>query len=415
MQLESTARIEKLWKTEDVRAREKQHPQDFPALPEIPVGRYTRDDFFQLEIRHLWPKTWLLVGIADELPTAGSYRSYTLNGAPVVVVRGKDNAIRAFYNVCQHRGATLVTATSGTVNTFNCRYHCWSYRLDGALEFVPDEHDFAGLDRSKKSLRPLRCELWGNLIFICFDPAARPLADHLGGLVDALSDVPLDKVRLYTTLEYDVACNWKCIHDAFSETYHVKYVHAGSVNMAINPRFTARYMFPNGHNGMTVKARGDATSGMVNVFDRSGNAPPEPGQMKEITRMGQRSYNIFPNVTMPIAEDLFPAMSLWPLAPDRTRFEIRFLKIPAADGSFDTQVDRDTVAAFDAIAKEDLSALEDMQSALASGGIDTMPLCYGEQFLYNFHRELDRVIGKERVPGDLAVSDIEIPLVGAAS
>ncbi len=162
-----------------------------------------------------------------------------------------------------------------------------------------------------------------------------------------------------------------------------------------------------------VKARGDATSGMVNVFDRSGNAPPVAGQLKEITRMGQRSYNIFPNVTMPIAENLFPAMSLWPLAPDRTRFEIRFLKIPAADGSFDTQVDKDTVAAFGAVAQEDLSVLEDMQSALASGGIGTMPICYGEQFLYNFHRELDRVIGKERVPVDLAVTDIDIPLVGA--
>ena len=202
MQLESTARIENLWQTEDIRATEKRHPSDFPALPEIPVGRYTRDDFFQLERQHLWSKTWLLVGVANELPTPGSFRSYTLNGVPVVVVRGNDGAIRAFYNVCQHRGATLVTATSGAVKTFNCRYHCWSYDLEGKLAFVPDEHDFAGLDRSKRSLRPLRCELWGNLIFLCFDPAARPLSDHLASLSDALSDVPLDKVQLYTTLEY---------------------------------------------------------------------------------------------------------------------------------------------------------------------------------------------------------------------
>ena len=415
MQLESVVHVEKLWRTEESRSLNRQHPEGFPTLPEIPTGRYTSEEFFLLEKKYLWPKTWLFVGLADEVPTAGCFRSYTINDVPVLVVRGKDQKIRAFYNVCQHRGATLTQKPEGKTNNLTCRYHCWSYGLDGSLTFVPDEHDFPNLDRARKSLHPLRCEMHGNLIFINFDLAADPLIEYLGALGHVLSDVPLDKVRLYKTLTYDVACNWKCIHDAFSETYHVKYVHTNSVNLAIDSKYTARFMYPNGHNGMIVKAQSGPETGMVNVFDRtSGNeaAPPAASGLKEVTRMGQRSYNVFPHLTIPIAENLFPILSPWPVSVGRTRLEVRFLKIPAADGSFDTEADRATVEFFDAITREDISALADMQGSLSSGGIASMPLCYGEQFICNYHQEIDRVIGRSRVPAELRIEEVTLPLVG---
>lgn len=422
MEIESVSRIEELWQAEEARAKKKAHPENFPSLPEIPAGRYFRDDFFDAERKHLWNRTWLFVGLLDDIPEIGSYRSLQINGAPLVIVRNSDASVGCFYNVCQHRGATLVTQEHGKTHRFICRYHCWSYSLNGALSFVPDEHDFPGLDRSAKGLKALRCETWGNLIFISFDQNIMPLADYLGDLQDSLSDVPFDKVRLYRTLRYDVACNWKCVHDAFSETYHVRYVHSGSVNMAIDPAYTARFMYAHGHNGMIVKARANEGSGMINVFDRSsGNAnemslaTTTNAQLSEITRRGQRSYNIFPNMTMPIAENIFPILSLWPISSGQTQVEVRFLKICESSEALDSPADREVVSFFDSVTQEDISALEEMQGSLGSGGITSMPLCYGEQFIFNFHQEIDRIIGRENIAEDLRIENVELPLVSLAA
>ena len=415
MNLESMAQIQEIWTAEELRHHKKEHPGDFPGLPELPVGRYTRPDFFQLEKELLWPHTWLLVGLADELPSNGRFTRRLINGVPVIVVRGNDQKIRAFYNVCQHRGATLVLEEAGKAHGFVCRYHCWSYGLDGSLKFVPDEHDFPGLDRSKKALRSLRCESYGNLLFVSFDPDIRPLSSHLGGILQVLADVPMDRARLYQTLDYEVACNWKCVHDAFSETYHVKYVHTQSVNLAIDPKCTARHMLRNGHNAMVVKSRGDPATGIVNVFDRQSTADRAlvgAHHLNEITRISQRSYNVFPNLTVPIAEGLFPILAVWPISVDRTRMQIHFLKIARPDEDLDTPAARETVAMFGAVVGEDLHALADMQASLASGGISAMPLCYGEQFIYNYHQEIDRVIGRSNIPSDLLTQEVELPLAG---
>lgn len=413
MELESVPRIEKLWSDEEARAKTKRYPENFPPLPPLAAGRYTREDFFALEKANLWRKTWLFVGLADELQSPGSFKTLEIADVPIIIVRGEDQVIRAFHNTCQHRGAMLVPQAEGCAKAFSCRYHCWTYDLYGTLRHVPDQHDFAGLDCSKKSLQALRCELHGNLVFISQDPQAKPLHEFLGALNHMLGDVPWDRVRLYKVFEWDVDCNWKCIHDAFSETYHVKYIHRNSVNAAINQAYTARHMLGNGHNAMVVKNRAASGADFANVFDRRAMdklKPTDGSGLYAITGQAQRSYNIFPNLTVPIAENLFTVLSVWPLAVDKCRVRLHYIKHPS-QSPLDTESDRQTVEFFNAVLLEDFGAVKGMNASLAGGGITEIPLCYGEQFIYNFHKELDRTIGRSAIPPELRVHEVELPLV----
>src|SRR6202000_3209327 len=135
--------------------------------------------------------------IADELPSTGSYKTLSVNEILILLVRGNDNVVRAFYNTCQHRGTMLVSKPEGNVQKFACRYHCWTYSLDGKLIFVTDERLFPGLDKSSKSLKSIRCESFGNLIFVNLDSHATALRTFLGGVLDVLADVPMDSLGLY--------------------------------------------------------------------------------------------------------------------------------------------------------------------------------------------------------------------------
>jgi len=412
VKIESVEHIESLWQAESARRAAGQWPENFPPLPEIPVNRYVSKEFAQLERDHVWRQSWIFVAHESELPERGCYLTRDLAGVPMIVIRDADGTIRAFHNVCQHRGARLLQAESGKTDSIICPYHCWSYSLGGTLRFIPEACDFPHLEKDGRKLAPIHCRNYRGLIFISVLEDPQPLEVFLGAMTEALADVPLESAHVIRRVVLPAACNWKCVHDAFSETYHVRFVHAQSVNLAIDPHFTARYMMRGGHNGMVVKARLEDGSNLVNVFDRGGSADTgeQPGALLPITRQSQRSYNIFPNLTVPIAENLFPILAAWPVSEDRCDVEIRFLKL--ADGAGSAESDAAVIEAFLAIAGEDLAALAGIQTSMAGGGLKTMVLGYGEQFIANFHLEVDRMIGPQALPPAFRVPPVELPLVG---
>ena len=159
-------------------------PEGFPALPDLPAGRYTDPQFFELERQHLWRKAWLFAAHIDELLEPGCFITWENTGSPVVIVHGRDGAINAFYNTCRHRGAPVVTESSGRRPTLTCKYHGWSYALSGELLSVRSPEDFTDLDFSCRGLLPVRCERFGNLIFLNFDEHAPTLLEWLGPLAE---------------------------------------------------------------------------------------------------------------------------------------------------------------------------------------------------------------------------------------
>lgn len=387
----------------DLEAARTSPPRGFPALPEIPAGRYTRPDFFALEVEHLWGKTWICAGREDDIdPAPGSYRTFKKLGSPMLIVRGRDGALRAFYNTCRHRGAPVVRDETGRASLLRCQFHSWSYGLDGRLLSVPDEHDFACLDAEKRGLLPIRLEIWGGLLFVNENRDAAPLKDFLGPFVSGAECANMASLRTVHRQKYTIECNWKAAIDAFLEIYHLDTLHPGARGMIDCPA-NAIELGPNGHSLQVMRKR-MRPGGNWNTL---AGAPDIPA-MPELYRRNTVSYSIFPNIIMPIEVIGVPLLIFYPLGPRRCEMQAIFLGPDWGDGPrpafWDTFLE-----AYCNVLLEDQLNLAPIQDSLDCPAFSGMLINYQERRIYWLHEEIDRLIGLQRVPRELAVSQLLTP------
>lgn len=222
----------------------------------ITGDRYWSKEFADREWQHMWTKIWHLAGRTAQLEEPGDFIVHTFAHESVILVRQRDGAIKAFFNVCMHRGNQLVSAEEGGVTShFTCPYHNWQWNIDGTLDHVQDEEDFPqGSPCGKLKLKELRCETWGGFIFWSFDPQAVPLLDYLAPVPDLLGNRDLENhVRVvWRTLR--VKTNWKFASDNFNEAYHIPAVHPQFMPMIDDHYSTTTFeMYPAGHNRMIEK------------------------------------------------------------------------------------------------------------------------------------------------------------------
>ncbi|HEY8351165.1 MAG TPA: Rieske (2Fe-2S) protein, partial [Sphingomonadales bacterium] len=184
-------------------------PPGFPELPTIPGGRYTDPEFLALEQKYLWQRSWVYACHSDELPEPGSFILWEKLGSPILIVRGKDNVIRAFYNTCRHRGAPLVQEDKGRVAGLVCRYHGWTYDLAGQLVNLRDARDFVNFDKTCHNLVEIPCAMFGNWVFINEDPDAGPLEEALGPALEDWRTLQIEDLRHVHSASFEVACNVK--------------------------------------------------------------------------------------------------------------------------------------------------------------------------------------------------------------
>jgi phenylpropionate dioxygenase-like ring-hydroxylating dioxygenase large terminal subunit len=367
-------------------------PPNFPALPPLPPGRYTSQEFFDLEREHLWGKVWLYAGHRSQLPEPGSFLLLDLPGAPIFVIRGRDDRIRAFYNVCSHRGAPLVRESSGTERYFRCTYHQWTYDPEGNLMAVMDERDFPEpFDKSCLGLKEVRCELWGPWIFINEDRDAPPLLDWLGMLVDEFEQFEIDRLRPAAIKSYVVECNWKLTMDAFLEVYHVKGIHPKTVGLALDHRGAVMGLLPNGHTRMTCPTVGPSSSS-------NSGMPRIPAG--DIATNYHVSHNVFPNIITPAGYAARQFLMFWPLSPTRTRVDVVHFGLDWGDGERPEEWEK-FLAFWDIVMDEDLQFLAWQQQAVLSRGFVGYRLSYMERRIYYAHESIDRMIGVERIPEEL--------------
>lgn len=376
-------------------------PADFPALPEIPGGRYTRQDFFDLEIGRIFRRTWALAGHISEFPRSGSYKVFAkLPGAPIVMVRGRDGQVRAFYNTCRHRGAPVVKDAAGRCNLLRCQYHSWAYDFEGRLVQVPDEHEFPNLDKAKRGLIPLRCEVVHGLVFVNQDDDAPPLAEALGGLAEEWAGLDLGGGRVDYRWSRIVECNWKCALDAFQEVYHINTLHPETVGAALVHSVAAIGLLPNGHSRMCVQLK-------TADFE---DPPPAGWSDGEIYRRTSVAHTIWPNVVVPWGGGGGRFIMFWPIGTGRCEIEVLGVGPDWGEGPMPP----DRVLAnerFDGILMEDIENLSAIQSSLQSGAFSGMVLGYQERRLYWTHEQIDRVIGPDLVPAGLGVTPQLQPFV----
>jgi phenylpropionate dioxygenase-like ring-hydroxylating dioxygenase large terminal subunit len=230
-------------------------PEGFPSLPDIPAGRYTDPAFLELEMTHLWRKSWLYACHIDELPEPGSYLLWRKTGSPILIVRGKDDVVRAFYNTCRHRGGPLVKSACGKADGLVCGYHGWTYNLEGKLINLRDRRDFPGLDLSQRPLIGVRCERFYNWIFINENLGAEPLLEHVHPFFEYFRQFEPECWRLVAKEAFDVNCNVKVLLDAFLEVYHLKSIHQNTVDRFLDHRGTTIALYREGHSIMVTPNR----------------------------------------------------------------------------------------------------------------------------------------------------------------
>lgn len=370
-------------------------PEGFPRFPSIPGGRYTDPHFLEAERQALWKRSWLYACHADELPDPGSFMLWKKTGSPILIVRGKDGQIRAFYNTCRHRGAPLVKTDSGKCEGLVCSYHGWTYGLDGQLINLRDKRDFVGLDTDAHGLVAVRCEQLANWVFINEDPTAEPLLQSLGPIPAHLQQFQPERLRFVEKAGYDLNCNVKVLLDAFLEVYHLKSIHQNTVDRFLDHRGTSIALYGNGHSLMVTPNR------RPDWNDPGTRGMPRVDSATVISAKNNPSWNMYPNLVAPFDPSGVPFLLFWPTGPASMRIEVHWF---APDYSVDTRHELwdMRVANFARILDEDLQFAEQIQKSVESPGFRGMTLNYQERRIYNWHEELDRRIDRAGIQIDPA-------------
>jgi len=378
------------------------YPEGFPVLPPVPAGRYADPDFAVLEREAVFGRSWLMVAHTDEVPEPGSYRMLEQLTMPVVLVRGQDGQVRAFYNTCKHRGAALVAEVSGNVGRrLTCPYHNWVYSLEGELLGYPEANNFPDLDRDCLALTGIRCETWGPLIFINLDPRAVPLSEYLGQVAADLSELgDLDgKLPLATHNAREVPVNWKVPVDANVETYHVNYVHKETAALALRQASTGIQLLANGHSRMLIRLHDgiDLKSALAGLFDGVGDLPSS----------GTFSYHVFPNLSIVFGSAGFVFfITNWPATTNTSTYHVHWCASAPPDDPEHGDFLEFFVGFNENVLFEDLAVLPGIQASIDAGALESIQLGYQERRIYHVHEAIDRVIGPDRVPEALRVAQV---------
>jgi nitrite reductase/ring-hydroxylating ferredoxin subunit len=376
-------------------------PRDFPTLPELPAGRYTDPAFFALEREALFKRGWVYAGQTDQLPAAGSWFQRRVTGVALLVVRGEDGQVRAFYNTCRHRGAPVAREESGCARnaSFTCGYHGWTYALDGRLKSIIDRRDFGAADLECRNLVPVRCETYGSFVFVCEDPEAEPLARFLAPVSRFFDHLPMGELKLVYRRTVELAGNYKVVLENFLEAYHFRMLHQHTVHRIYDGRGTHVHLWDHGHSMMLTPNR------RADWRDPGAVGMPEMARATSIERDYNPSYNVFPNLIVPINASGIPCVAIWPVDIGRSQIEVFWVAPGWGDGPrpalWDTRI-----ANFDRIVDEDVSFVEPIQASLGSRGFTGVPLNYQERRIYHWNEELDRRIGVDRIPPQLRVAPV---------
>ncbi len=372
-------------------------PADAVEVPPIPVERYRSAEFAELERQNLWQRTWVFAAHESDVAEPGDHVTFERTGAPIVIVRGEDGVLRAFYNSCRHRGAPVVRDSCGTSRRLTCQYHSWSYGLDGGLRAVPDDRSFAGLDTSDLALQPVRCESWDGWVFVNEDPEAGSLEDHLGPLRDQMAEVNGRSLRRIGRQVHRVEANWKVVVDAFLEVYHIRTVHPDNAALLYDDSTVTVAMLPNGHSRLTVGVRPE----MLGVMDPSPAAQnPTVGTLLRET---STSFGVFPNVVAPLDDGAFPWMCMWPVDDRTTELELQWFAPGWGEG--DTPEENTMrMTLFETVMGQDTANLGAIQRSVESRGARDFRIGWHERLIHHFHRAVDLAIGESDLPTGTAVS-----------
>jgi phenylpropionate dioxygenase-like ring-hydroxylating dioxygenase large terminal subunit len=384
-------------------------PSGFPNPIDVPAGRYVDPGFLALEQKHVFETCWLFVAHAGELPNAGDYLALDALeriGHPLFLVRGGDGRVRAFYNACRHRGGPLIDAPSGsTGERLVCKYHAWTYDLEGKLLGFPEAKNFPrGMKSACPGLAQVPCETWGPFVFVKLAPDGPGLRAQLEPVASELDELIGERaapVHLAGFKAIDVACNWKVPGDGNIETYHVPFVHRESAAALLDEKRTGQWLLPQGHSRMLIRFKTELPALPLPRF--SGDTA--------LAELGVYSFHVFPNLSIVFAGPSFGFfIATFPDGAGRCSYRTHFFS-PLERGEQTAGLLDAMIEANWRVLLEDLASQASAQKAMQCGALDVLRLQYQERRIRYVHEELDRRIGAERVAPPLRVPPLLDPFV----
>jgi choline monooxygenase len=318
---------------------------DLARAATIPARWYTDPVFLDAERTRVFSRTWQCVGQAAWAAAPGDYFACDIAGEPVLVARGKDDRLRAFSNVCRHRGA-LLAESRGHAQVIRCPYHAWTYTLDGRLFSQPEFEGVENWDPAGICLPEYRVETWGPFVFVNLDPAAPPLAELLGAIPNEIAALgcPIDKLQFSYRRDYTIECNWKVYVDNYLEGYHLPVAHPS--------------LFRELDYGQYRVETHRHYSSQIASIRAGGAGEPRRYEFADSTRTALY-YWIFPNFMLNVYPDNLSSNIILPLGPDRTLTIFEWF-------SFGGEVAQATIDFSDEIQQEDIRICESVQKGLQS-------------------------------------------------
>ena len=314
----------------------------------IPAPWYVDPRIAELENLTVFSKSWQVIGRAHQVEKPSQFITATLAGEPIVAVRGTDGQLRAFYNVCRHHAAKVVTEPCGSASILHCPYHGWNYGLDGSLKGMPEFDGVKNFERHENGLVPAKVETWEAFVFVNLNPQAEPLTNFLGGLVKRCEPLGLAKLHFFDRKIYDIACNWKVFVDNYLDGgYHVPHLHKALSSVLDYKQYTIenedRYCL---QSSPMVTSDEDAATGA--------------------TRKGDRAWYFwqYPNLMINCYEGYMDTNLVLPLDVDHCRviFDFYFSDVSESRREYNAQ----SIAVGDRVQDEDLGICEDVQRGLKS-------------------------------------------------
>jgi choline monooxygenase len=350
--------------SEELGYRLTQPTEDGSALPNI---AYTCSSFYQLEQEMVFKKNWVFAAFAHQLSQPGDMLPVEVAGQPVVIVKDDESNIRAFHNVCRHRGAKLVNEVKSARKNFVCPNHSWSYSLRGKLINRPhfyggDKHDLNTATCHRADLVEINCEVWHDWIFVNIDGKAGKLIEYIQPIVDRLQAYDFSDLHFSESLEFDIEANWKLAIENFIEPYHVFSCHPwlnSFVGMSERepPAFKDHVLYCGYDFERADPARG-------------GSLPYFPDLPKEKQKRGDW-YVLFPNFAFEIFPDQVDVFIATPLGPNRCRETIALYFI--GEGTTHEQyaeARKHVIQNWHDLNNEDIGIIERMQAGRTSDGFD---------------------------------------------
>jgi len=353
----------------------------------LPARYYMDERIYQMELESIFYRQWYYAGHNSQIAKSGDYLTTTIGDQSIVVLRDKEGELRAFYNVCQHRGHELVQGT-GHARHIVCPYHAWSYELSGELRFARNSENVANFNKCDFALKQVQVELFCGMVFVNLDPAAAPLSEQAVELEKEIREYcpSVDSLQFAARDDYQVSCNWKVMIDNFLECYHCAPAHRDFVDLVDMKSYRS-----------TVKG---IYSSHISKAARSTSTKAYDFEVGDVD-FGFAGWFLWPNLTI----WAYPGeanLSVLQMVPDGNANTIEYQDWFVPDGKITDQLKETIDYQKLVLQPEDISLCESVQRGLKSRGynqgrfiVDTERTELSEHTVHHFQSMVVDALGAE--------------------